>query len=269
MMMTNEVQKRSEHRVTYTMNDEPISLTPSIVQQFITKGSTTITHEEAINFMMLCKYAKLNPFINEAYLIKYGSNPAQMVVSKEAFMKRANRQEQYNGLQAGIVVMSNNEVVHKEGQALYPNEQLIGGWARVYRKDIEYPIVVEVSVAEFSKTQSTWKTMPATMIRKVAVVNALREAFPEELGAMYTEDESINNTHEKQTVKQVQAAPKNDLAKEFEQHQQPVLEEKATSKKEVEVIEPEQVELDMVDANRSAYEKELEMKQVAEQQELL
>ena len=31
--------------------------------------------------------------------------------------------------------------------------------------------------------------MPATMIRKTALVNALREAFPEDLGSMYTEDD--------------------------------------------------------------------------------
>ena len=31
--------------------------------------------------------------------------------------------------------------------------------------------------------------MPATMIRKTALVNALREAFPEDLGNMYTEDD--------------------------------------------------------------------------------
>ncbi|WP_424856492.1 recombinase RecT [Streptococcus suis] len=31
--------------------------------------------------------------------------------------------------------------------------------------------------------------MPATMIRKTALANALREAFPEDLGNMYTEDD--------------------------------------------------------------------------------
>ena len=31
--------------------------------------------------------------------------------------------------------------------------------------------------------------MPATMIRKTALVNALREAFPDDLGNMYTEDD--------------------------------------------------------------------------------
>ncbi|MDS7999093.1 recombinase RecT, partial [Streptococcus pneumoniae] len=48
---------------------------------------------------------------------------------------------------------------------------------------------IVVSREEYDKKQSTWNTMPATMIRKVALVNALREAFPEDLGNMYTEDD--------------------------------------------------------------------------------
>ena len=34
-----------------------------------------------------------------------------------------------------------------------------------------------------------WTKRPATMIRKVALVQALREAFPETLGAMYAAEE--------------------------------------------------------------------------------
>ena len=36
---------------------------------------------------------------------------------------------------------------------------------------------------------SQWKSKPATMIRKVAVVQALREAFPEDFGGLYSEEE--------------------------------------------------------------------------------
>ena len=34
-----------------------------------------------------------------------------------------------------------------------------------------------------------WSKKPATMIRKVALVQALREAFPKALGGMYTAEE--------------------------------------------------------------------------------
>lgn len=83
-------------------------------------------------------------------------------------------------------------------------DYLVGGWCEVYRKDRDIPVRVEISLSEFSKGQSTWKTMPATMIRKTAIVNALREAFPETLGALYTEDDD-GQMQMQQTKKPVQA----------------------------------------------------------------
>lgn len=187
--MTNEVAKQEKGTVTYEAGGQELSLTPSEVKQFVVKGNGNLTDEEVYNFMKLCEYSELNPFLNEAYLVKFGQQPAQMIVSKEAYMKRANRNPNFNGFKAGVVVMRNNDIIHKEGQTVYPNEQLLGGWARVYRKDIENDFYQEVSLQEYGKGQATWKQMPANMIRKNALVGALREAFPEDLGGMYTEDE--------------------------------------------------------------------------------
>lgn len=266
--MTNQLveqakQEVKERRVEFEVNNEKVALSRSIVQQFVTKGNTKITDEEATNFILLCKYAKLNPFLNEAYLIKFDGTPAQMIVSKEAFLKRAQRHPKFNGYKAGIVVLRNDDIVKKEGQTIYPNEQLLAGWAEVYRKDIDYPVYVEVSLQEYSTGKSTWRTKPATMIRKVALVNALRETFPEDLGAMYTEEESLNN-QSSQSGTQV-AKPKkvvNNLAEEFKQQNaieedtKPIVIEEVNPK-EIVVV---QTELDMVEANRSAYEKEQELK---------
>ena len=72
---------------------------------------------------------------------------------------------------------------------MLPGDTLVGGWARVYRKNFKVPLEIQVSLEEYNKKQSTWNSMPATMIRKTALVNALREAFPEDLGNMYTEDD--------------------------------------------------------------------------------
>jgi len=186
-----------------------------------------------------------------------------MIVSKEAFLKRAQRHPKFNGYKAGIVVLRNEDIVKKDGQTLYPNEQLLAGWAEVYRKDIDYPVYVEVSLQEYSTGKSTWRTKPATMIRKVALVNALRETFPEDLGAMYTEEESLNN-HNSQSGTQVEKPKKivNNLAEEYKQ--QNAIEED-TKPKVIEEVKPKEIvavqtELDMVEANRSAYEKEQELK---------
>lgn len=193
-MNNNQLQQQQQQTrsdvVKFDVAGKEIKLSPTIVQQFVTKGNGKISMEEAVNFINLCRYAELNPFLNEVYLVKFGNSPAQMITGKEAFMKRANRHPDYDGFKAGVVVMRGNEVYQKEGQLIYPNEELLGGWARVYRKNIDQDFYVEVGLREFSKNQSTWKSMPANMIRKVAIVNALREAFPEDLGAMYTEEEA-------------------------------------------------------------------------------
>lgn len=175
--------------VVFEANGEEIKLTGHTVANYLTRGNGQVTEQEIVMFINLCKFQKLNPFLNEAYLIKFGQSPAQIVVSKEAFMKRAESHPQYAGQSAGIIVERNGELVEIEGAVKASKDILIGGWATIYRKDRERPTVVKISLEEFGKSQATWKDMPQNMIRKSAIVNALREAFPEHVGAMYSEDE--------------------------------------------------------------------------------
>ncbi|WP_035053168.1 phage recombination protein Bet [Carnobacterium pleistocenium] len=174
----------------YEVNGNEVKLSGNMVAQYLTRGNGAVSEQEVVMFMQLCKFQKLNPFLNEAYLIKFGSQPAQIIVSKEAFMKRAESHAQYSGLEAGIIVERKDELTEIEGAVKLKSDVLIGGWAKVYRKDRERPISVRLSLSEFSKGQATWKDMPLNMIRKTAIVNALREAFPDNTGALYTEEES-------------------------------------------------------------------------------
>ena len=57
-------------------------------------------------FMNLCRFQHLNPFLREAYLIKYGSQPATIVTGKAALEKRAARCRNFEGFEAGVVVVS-------------------------------------------------------------------------------------------------------------------------------------------------------------------
>ena len=184
-----KTEQSKEIRTEYLANGESVSLTAQMVRQTLVHGNGAITNQELTMFMALCKYQHLNPFLNEAYIIKFGSQPAQLITSKEAFMKRAESNPQYDGIKAGIIVLRNGEIVYSNGAFRLKDDEIVGAWAEVYRKDRSEPHRVEISAAEFNKSQSTWKTMPATMIRKTAMVNALREAFPEALGGMYTEDD--------------------------------------------------------------------------------
>ncbi|MBC1824194.1 phage recombination protein Bet [Listeria seeligeri] len=197
--MTNEVNNIANvdllnKSTVFEVNGEEVKLSGNIIKKYLVSGEAEVTDQEVIMFLQLCKYQKLNPFLNEAYLVKFKNNmgpdkPAQIIVSKEAFMKRAESHPQYDGLSAGIIVEREGEMVEVEGAIKLGKDKLIGGWAKIYRKDRERPVVTKISLSEFSKGQATWNQMPLNMIRKTAIVNAMREAFPDNLGAMYTEEE--------------------------------------------------------------------------------
>jgi phage recombination protein Bet len=154
------------------------------------------TDQEAYMFMQLCNLQGLNPFLREAYLIKYGDEAATIITGKDTFTKRADKLPQYDGFKAGIIVVDNsNQCQYREGSFLAPGETLLGGWAEVFRKDRAHSFRNEVSLEEYARKKkdgslmSNWKSMPATMIRKVPLVQSLREAFPDEFGGMYSPEE--------------------------------------------------------------------------------
>ena len=184
--------KNSLATLEYTMADGQV-LTADTVRNYLVSGNGNVTDQEVVMFIELCKAQHLNPFIREAYLIKFGNSPANIVVGKDVFVKRAYRNPDYEGMRAGIVVVDKTgDVKEREGSLKAPGETLIGGWCEVYIKNKKHPIKSIVSLEEYSKAQSTWKSMPMVMIRKVAMVTALREAFPEDLQGMYDASEMQN-----------------------------------------------------------------------------
>jgi len=176
---------------SFQVAGQDVKLSYQIVRDFLTKGNGSVTDQDLTQFISLCKYNQLNPFLNEAYLVKFGSAPAQIIVSKEAFLKRADACPDYDGMQGGVIVQHGEEIKELEGCFIKSGEKLVGGWAKIYRKDKKYPIVARVNLEEYDKKQSIWNDKKSTMIAKVAKVQALREAFPAQLGAMYTREEQI------------------------------------------------------------------------------
>lgn len=155
------------------------------------------TDQEAFMFLRLCQSRGLNPFTNQAYLIKYNQNSkAVMVVGKDTFTERAELNANFDGFEAGIIVETETGFEERDGTLLLKDEILLGGWATVHRKDHEKPIKAKVSMVEYTqyskktaKPNKQWTKMPATMIRKVALVQALRESFPSDLGGCYDSSE--------------------------------------------------------------------------------
>lgn len=198
-------EEKNELIVSYEVNNEEITLTPQIVQDYLVGKDAKITIPEFKLFAELCKARKLNPFLKEAYCIKYSNNlPATIVVGKDAVLKRAVLNPNYNGIKSGIIVSDENgNITERKGTFKLPNEKLVGGWAEVFRKDWENSVYCSVSLEESMQRKSNgqpnsnWEKQPATMIEKVAKVRALREAFVEDLGGMYEVEEmnvDLSNT---------------------------------------------------------------------------
>lgn len=178
-----EIEAMDGQRMTVTFDD---------VLNFICKEATIA---ECRIFLETCKQYHLNPFTKEAYLIHYdnknGDTASTIVLGKTCYMKMAEAHPQYDGFEAGIILQDDvaGEIYHREGSIIYAGETLLGGWAKTYRKDRSRPFYEEVSFSEYDTKKSLWVTKPATMIRKVALVHTLREAFPATFGGLIDESE--------------------------------------------------------------------------------
>lgn len=188
--------KDNELVVKYEVDGVEIKLTRNSVQEYIVGTDSQITMQEFKFFTELCRVRKLNPFLKEAYCIKYGNQPAQIVVGKDAILKRAILNPNYDGIESGVIVLSDiGEIIERNGCFHLDTEVVVGGWARVFRKDWKHPIYSSVSFSEVAQTKkdgslnSNWGGKGATMVEKVAKVRALREAFVEQLAGMYEAEE--------------------------------------------------------------------------------
>lgn len=197
-----KAQPKEHGIVEYQAGGETVQLSPEYIKQYLAGGNPNVTDSEAVMFLNLCRYQHLNPFLREAYLIKYGTSPATMVVGKDCFVKRARANKDFDGYKAGLIVYDKEDnVVEREGSLCVPGDRLIGGWAKVFIKGLQTPYYAAVEWNEYcgrtkdGKPNGMWASKGKTMIRKVALSQALREAFPDDLGGLY-EPEEINTIEE-------------------------------------------------------------------------
>lgn len=196
--MAAELTKAEQNALcaSYDVMGTHVELDLPFVKKYLVRGrSELVSDQEIVFFMNTCKQLKLNPTVGgEIYLIKYSKDdPAQTVIGKETYMRRAWEHPNYLFKEDGIVVQRGNQIIQKEGCCLYPGEALIGGWCRVHfmRQDVERTAFKEVALAEYNKGMANWKSKPATMINKVAISQCVREAFPRDYEGVYSEDEMI------------------------------------------------------------------------------
>ena len=196
---TNGATQKEEREVEYTPlgESQKIKLTINMVRTLLctpTKSGHLPPDNEVIKFMMICRQRALNPWVGDAYLLGYETknwgDKWSIVVAIQALLKRAEINAAFDGIESGVVVVrEDGEIIERQGDLYLRGEELVGGWAKVYRKDRGRPFYQRLKLGTYIRETQIWKSDPAGMICKDAEAASLRQAFPSEVGSLYLEGE--------------------------------------------------------------------------------
>jgi phage recombination protein Bet len=139
--------------------------------------ASQLTQEEKLQFIEVAQAFRLNPFKREIHVAVYGESEYRrmsIVVGYQVYLDRAERTGQLDGWRAWV-----------EGQG-----EDMKAFVEIHRKDWHAPFVHEVYWKECVQRKrdgqptSFWSKMPRFQLKKVAVSQGFRLAFPSELGGM-------------------------------------------------------------------------------------
>lgn len=157
------------------MNDKQL-ITQNNVEMLNTLRNTVapgLTDSEFALFAEIVKSTGLNPVTKEVWAIKAGGR-LQLMTGINGFLRIANSHPMFDGMEVEF---------DKDG------DRIVAATAKVYRKDRRFPAVATAFMAEYGKPTPIWKQMPSVMLSKCAKSLAIREAFVQELGGLYTQEE--------------------------------------------------------------------------------
>ena len=88
MAVANKLVNKPVQKVEttkYMANGMQVTLTPGTVKNYLISGDKDrVSDQEVAMFINLCRFTGLNPWLREAYCIKYGNEPATMTVGVAA-----------------------------------------------------------------------------------------------------------------------------------------------------------------------------------------
>ena len=212
--MSNEIIK-------FETSTGAVELSADIIRNQISTNPK-VTNQEITMFLNLCRYQKLNPFLKEAFLIKYGDAPATIITAYQAFLQRAESHPQYDGFETTVI---------------YQDKKIFSAETKVYRKDRGRPTSWTVLFNEYNTGKSNWAKMPDFMIRKVSLATALRIAFPTEFQGMYIQEEIEKNSESFAPIKPENSSAANSFLSEPAEKKKPVKKELTTSERIIKAAE--------------------------------
>ena len=193
----NELAKTEQAQVTIWDDEKQFNEIKKMYGSNLSEG-------EFMLFVQTGKAMNLNPFLHQIWAVKYGSNPAQIFVGRDGYLVNAMRHPQYAGLES--TAYYSNDIMKRLPDGTLHHEsnfnnrgRLMGAYAIVHRRDLDFPIIKEVLLSEYNTGKSNWAKMPETMIKKVAEAQALRFAFPEMFAGTWHESEQWMDNNKKST----------------------------------------------------------------------
>jgi hypothetical protein len=140
-----------------------------VIEDYLFTTGTKLNPQQKTLFIRLAQEFNLNPFKREIYAIPYGSD-FNIVTGYQVYIQRAEATGKLDGWD-----------VQSEDEKATIN---------IYRKDFSKPFQWTVKRSDFDTGYKNWKKMPDFMLKKVAIGQGFRLAFPNELsGVPYLPEE--------------------------------------------------------------------------------
>lgn len=209
---TDDFSALMQRPITFTpfAESKEITLTGAQVRKFIakpTRKGVQPSDGDIVQFLKLCEARQLNPWVGDAFLVGYDSQDGAVftcIASHQSLMKRAEANPNFDGMQQGVIVSHQDGSIRElEGDFVPTGCKLVGGWARVYRKDRKVPFYDSINLESRDKNRSQWTADKSGMIVKCAEASALRMAFPSQLSGLYISQEMAERHYDKPSTAEV------------------------------------------------------------------
>lgn len=169
-------------------------------------------------FLRVARSKGLDPFVRQVHLVKRfdsrsGKETITIQTGIDGFRLIAERTGDYAGQTPTQWCGADGVWQDVWLKSLPPAAAKVG----VIRKTFAQPLYAVAIWTEYAQQTSIWKKMPSLMLAKVAEALALRKAFPQELGGLYTYEEiplpKALDTEEIQEKEQEKLAPRDEVQK--------------------------------------------------------
>ena len=187
------------------------------IKDFLVWQWTSLTDAQFKLFLWMAQANNLNPFKREIYAIPYQKwnpetrqkEPSLTIVTwYQTYIERAESTWNLDWRKVDVHMKEDDQ------------KKISHATVTIYRKDFKYPVEWTADIKEFAKTDKEWnpqwsrKVMPKFMIKKVAIAQWFRLAFPNELWWMpYMEEEMSVDSNEEDTISMISKEQQKEIEK--------------------------------------------------------